>query len=68
MKIEHDHREALLVELEKAQADLILQSKCLEDQTKTKGSLVEWFEISHFLAQQRIELIKKSIITSEIDY
>lgn len=69
MELTKNHKEALLNELEKAQKDADLQSKCLDGQ-QTKGDITmsEWFEISHFLALQRIELIKKAIINSEIDY
>lgn len=67
MELTKQHREALLTELEKAQKELELQSSCLDKQTDD-SDLANWFEIGHFLAIQRVELIKKSIISSEIDY
>lgn len=68
MELTKSHREALLNELEKANSDLELQKLLLKkEQTKTTG-LLEWFEISEFLAQQRICLIKKAISENDIDY
>lgn len=69
MELTKSHKEALLSELEKAQEDAKVQLKChVSEQKKGDSSMAEWFQISHFLAEQRIELIKKSIINSEIDY
>ena len=76
MELLKEHRQSLLNELEKAKADLELQKKCLHKEeskravslSDTNSDLLEWFEISCFLAQERIKLIEKSLIENEIDY
>lgn len=66
MELNKNHRQALLDELQKAKEDLSIQKKCLN---KEEGeSLINWFEISMFLAQERIKLIEKSLIENEIDF
>ena len=68
MKLLQPHIEALLSELDKAQQDELLQCKLADKEQKTGGDLLEWFEISHYLAKRRIADIKQAIIQSEIDY
>jgi hypothetical protein len=69
MELNTNHRQSLLSELEKAQQDAELQQSLLnKKEHKDFKGLIEWFEISHFLATKRIELIKKAIIESDIDY
>lgn len=69
MKLIPEHRKALLSELEKAEQDALLQKQLLDKKEhKDFKGLIEWFEISHFLAIKRIELIKLAIIQSDIDY
>lgn len=67
MELTKNHRQSLLSELEKAQQDAANQNSLLNKKEDFKG-LVEWFEISEFLAKQRISLIQKALIENEIDY
>lgn len=76
MELLKEHRQSLLNELEKAKADLELQTKCLHKEeskrvvnlSDTNNDLYEWFEIACFLATERIKLIEKSLIENQIDY
>lgn len=60
MELTHNHRESLLNELEKAQKDAEIQRICINKQGKDEMSL--------FLAEERIKLIKKSLTNNEIDF
>lgn len=63
MTLEKQHRQALLTELEKAKYELeIARNGCNSQDIKPN------FEIMMFLAQQRIELIVKSLVENEIDF
>lgn len=66
MKINKNHRESLLNELQKATEDLSIQKKCFDKEEDE--SLKNWFEISMFLAQKKIKLIEKSIVENEINF
>lgn len=66
MELNRDHRQALLNELQKAKDDLYTQEQCLLNHEEE--SLINWLEISMFLAQERIKLIEKSLIENEIDF
>ena len=68
MQLLKSHREALLTELDKAQHDKSIQDCCFVKEQEKQSDLVEWFEISVFLAQQRINLIKQALTDNEIDY
>lgn len=68
MQLTKDHREALLNELDKAQHDKSIQDGCFVQEQEKNSNLVEWFEISVFLAEQRIKLIKQALTNNEIDY
>lgn len=69
MELTKNHRQSLLSELEKAQQDAANQNSLLnKKENKDFKRLVEWFEISEFLAKQRISLIQKVLIENEIDY
>ena len=66
MELNKQHRESLLNELYKAKKDKEIQNKCLKE--LEDKDLNNWFEISIFLADKRIELIEKSLIDNEIDF
>lgn len=66
MELNKKHREALLKELSTAIEDRKLQMLCLQE--NEKDNLKSWFEVSIFLADQRIKLIEQSLIDNEIDF
>lgn len=66
MELTKNHREALINELEKAQQDAEIQEACMIKQGE--DDMAKWFEISLFLATERIKLIKKSLTDNYIDY
>ena len=66
MQLESRHRQALLSELDKAKEELQTANNCLN--REDIGSIKEHFEISMFLAQQKIKLIEQSLIDNEIDF
>jgi hypothetical protein len=66
MELNTEHRTALLSELAKAKKDLIIQKQGKENHIS--HDLSNWFDITIFLATERINLIEKSIIDNEIDY
>jgi hypothetical protein len=66
MELNKHHREALISELAKAKKDLIIQMQGRENHIS--HDVYHWFDISIFLATERISLIEKSIIDNEIDY
>jgi len=66
MELTKQHREALLKELTIAKEDRRLQVLCLENDEQK--DLKQWFEISLFLAEQRIKLIEQSLIDNEINF
>lgn len=70
MELTKKHREALLSELTKAKKDFKLQKDCLKDAQEDERTkhLSELFDISIFLAEQRIKLIEQSLIDNEIDF
>lgn len=67
MKLNQNHREAFLNQLEKAQNDLETEKTCLR-QTQPNDPLENWHEVSIFIQEQKIDLIKKSLIENEIDF
>jgi len=66
MTLEKTHRQALLNELEKAKLDLDTCTRCL--QQDERRNIQQHFEISIFLAQERIKTIELSLINNEIDF
>jgi hypothetical protein len=66
MKLTKEHRECLLDELKKTQADLDLQKQCLLE--NKLENLKDRFEMHCFLAEQRIKLIEQTLINNEIDF
>jgi len=66
MELNKEHREALMSELEKAKEKLKLSKQGREIHASENVS--HWFDISIFLATERISLIEQSIIDNEIDY
>lgn len=67
MELKEKHRQVLLEELEVATADYNEQ-KLLRYSDKCDKDFEEYFEIRIFIAYERIELIKKSLIDNQIDY
>ena len=66
MELNTEHRKALLSELAKAKDELSSRIKC--KQYLSNEDLTHWYDISIFLATERISLIEKSLIDNEIDY
>lgn len=66
MELARKHRVALLNELEKAKEELDTAKSCLN--SENNENIKEHFEISMFLAQQKIKLIEQSLIDNEIDF
>jgi hypothetical protein len=66
MKLERQHREALLNELQKTRAEK--ESQELRLNHNEDDEFVKWTEINIFLEDQRIKLIEKSLIDNEIDF
>jgi hypothetical protein len=66
MQLESRHRLALLGELDRTKEELDSARNCLNKEEI--GSIKEHFEISMFLAQQKIKLIEQSLIDNEIDF
>ena len=66
MELSKKHRRALLDELETAKESLISNRKCINNNDAEE--INDFFEISCFLAQKRIELIEQSLIDNEIDF
>lgn len=67
MELREKHRESLLEELEKTTADY-KEYVLLRNSDNCDKDMEEYFEIRIFLAWERIELIKKSLIDNQIDY
>jgi hypothetical protein len=68
MDLTKQHRECFIDELEKAIEDLDLQKKCLLKCKEDDFASKRRWEIRIFLAEQRINLIKESLINNEIDF
>lgn len=66
MELHKKHRIALLNELDKAKEDLERNRICLN--SENIEDIKEHFEISMFLAQERVNLIEKSLIGNEVDF
>ena len=66
MKLEKQHREALINELDKAKEEKELAELVIRN--KTDDNLDGWHDIRLFIAQQKIKLIEKSLIDNQIDF
>ena len=66
MELNTEHRKALISELAKAKENLNLQK--LGKENHISHDVSNWFDITIFLANERISLIEKSLIDNEIDY
>jgi len=66
MELTRNHRESLLVQLEKAQEELHVQIR-IRNNAETDG-VAAMGEIGEYLAKKRIDLIKKALTDNEIDY
>lgn len=66
MELNSQHREALLQQLDQSNEKLELASAIIR--THPDATHVQWREIDMFLEQQRIQLIKTSLIDNDIDY
>lgn len=67
MELKEKHRQVLLEELEVATADY-KEYVLLRNSDNCDKDMEEYFEIRIFLAWERVELIKKSLIDNQIDY
>jgi hypothetical protein len=70
MKLNNNHRESLLNELQKTREEIelgtsIRNSKQADNQTE---HFKDWQDIKMFLLQERVKLIEKSLIDNEIDF
>jgi hypothetical protein len=66
MKLEKQHREALIDELGKAKEEKELAKLFIKN--KTDNDLDGWYNIRLFMAEQKIKLIEKSLIDNQIDF
>jgi hypothetical protein len=66
MELTKNHRKSLIYELEKATQNAELQLTCMNKEKD--ADLQQWFEMSLFLALERIKLIKKSLTDNEIEF
>jgi hypothetical protein len=66
MKLEKQHREALINELEKAKEEKDLAELVIRN--KKDDHLDGWHDIRLFMAQQKIKLIEQSLIDNQIDF
>lgn len=69
MQLSKDHRRELVAELEKTQLDLLHQEDLLQNfQDKAEEHLIPMQEMTIFLAQQKLNTIRKSLTDNEIDF
>lgn len=66
MKLENQHREALIDELGKAKEEKELAELFIKK--KTDNDLDGWYDIRLFMAKQKIKLIEQSLINNKIDF
>lgn len=66
MELTKEHRKALLVELDRAQEDLDTNQENLVNEEN--GELKLWYEISCWLALERISSINTALTENDIDY
>lgn len=66
MKLEKQHRQALLHQLDESKKELSILQSCLN--AEENQNIKEHFEIQMFLAQQKVKLIEQSLIDNEIDF
>lgn len=66
MKLEKQHREALINELDRAKEEKELAELVIRN--KTDDHLDGWHDIGLFMAQQKIKLIEQSLIDNQIDF
>lgn len=66
MKLEKQHREALINELDKAKEEKELAELVIRN--KTDDNLDGWHDIHLFMAQQKIKLVEQSLIDNQIDF
>lgn len=66
MKLEKQHREALINELDKAKEEKELAELVIRN--KTDDHLDGWHDIRLFIAQQKIKLIEQSLVDNQIDF
>lgn len=66
MKLEKQHREALINELDNAKEEKELAELVIRN--KTDDNLDGWHDIRLFMAQQKIKLIEQSLIDNQIDF
>ena len=66
MKLEKQHREALINELDNAKEEKELAELVIRN--KTDDNLDGWHDIHLFMAQQKIKLVEQSLIDNQIDF
>lgn len=68
MQLRKDHRASLLIELEKAKKEAREYGRTLENFLNDGTGTLESFEITVYLAQQRVITIEAAIEANDIDY
>lgn len=67
MKLNKDHREALLDRRDKLTEQLSITEECSTNAEKD-SPLLHWWAIDTFLLEGQIERINKALINNEIDF
>jgi len=70
MKLNSEHRKALLNDLEKARKDIEENRLAIidADAKKPEDSIKYWFEISEFLLNEKVKAITIALVENAIDY
>lgn len=70
MELNKTHREALIAQLSSARYSLnILDATIIRYKKKDdKDSIIDWFNVERYLYLERIKIIERALIDSEIDY
>lgn len=66
MLLDRNHRQELIEQLAAAEKDVNTSSTGVR--ASGNEALKSAFEVSHFLAVQRVQLIKRALVENEIDY
>jgi hypothetical protein len=67
MTLNNTHREILIRELSKTKEEISLGNSIISREQQTEH-YKDWQDIKMFLLQERVKLIKKSLIDNEIDF
>ncbi len=67
MKLNKEHREALLTRLNKISEELGIKKECIA-KTDSKDGVYRWHEIDEFLLEKQKQEIEKALVENDIDY